>query len=398
MTTPPDVPPEEIERRLFRIQNEMQQQGLDGLMIIQRVDLYYFSGTAQNGMLYVPAAGDPVLFVKRFTPRARRESPLEHLVEIGSVTEIPALLRDRLDRPPIKVGFELDVLPVRDFNFYCRLFKFPDPVDGSRAVLKVRQVKSEWELGQMDAAAALSARIFEYIRLSIRPGLSEIEFAGRVETFARKHGHGAMLRDRGFQERGYPWHILSGRSGGMVGPLEAPASGEGTSPAFPYGAGRKLLSANEPVMVDFGTVLNGYHMDETRMYAIGSIPDSARRATDAAMEIERRVMETAAPGVRVNALFDLSVTTADRLGYAREYLGPPGYKVGFIGHGIGTELVEPPFIARNRTDRLTPGMTFALEPKLVFQDEFAAGVESVYAVTESGCRRITRIPQEIFIC
>jgi Xaa-Pro aminopeptidase len=86
------------------------------------------------------------------------------------------------------------------------------------------------------------------------------------------------------------------------------------------------------------------------------------------------------------------------LGYAKEYLGPPGYKVSFIGHGIGLELIEPPIIAKGRKDRLEKGMTFALEPKIVFEDEFAAGIESVVLVTETGFNLISKVPVDVFIC
>jgi Xaa-Pro dipeptidase len=89
---------------------------------------------------------------------------------------------------------------------------------------------------------------------------------------------------------------------------------------------------------------------------------------------------------------------ATSLGYAETYLGPPGYKVSFVGHGIGLELIEPPFIAKNREEPLEPGMTVALEPKIVFQDEFIAGIESVFRVSESGSQLISKIPTEIFSC
>jgi Xaa-Pro aminopeptidase len=62
------------------------------------------------------------------------------------------------------------------------------------------------------------------------------------------------------------------------------------------------------------------------------------------------------------------------------------------------ELIEQPVIARGRDEQLMPGMVFALEPKMVFQNEFSAGIESVFAVTETGSRLISRVPVEIFIC
>ena len=392
------VPVSEIERRKNRIQHELQEIGIEALFIVQRVDLFYFTGTAQNGYLFMPARGNPLLFLKKYMPRAREESSIGDMVQIESVKEIPDLLSDFYGRFPRVLALEFDVLPVRDYQFYCSLFQSRDYVDGSPAIHKVRKIKSPWELRQMDRAAGLSRKTFEYIGANIRPGVGEMEFSGMCETFARRHGHGGQIRTRHYMTEGYPWHILSGKSGGMVGLLDSPASGEGTSVAFPCGAGNKLLASREPVMVDFGTVLNGYHMDETRMFAIDSMPEKAMRACHAAIEIHNTVLEEVKPGLSVGELFERALVKARTLGYAEQYLGPPGYKVNFVGHGIGLELIEPPIISRGREDLLEPGMVFALEPKIVFHNEFSAGIESVFQVTATGCRLISQVPVKVFIC
>lgn len=398
MTQDSKVPPNEIRRRQVAIQRELQEKGIEGLLIVQRVDLFYFSGTAQNGFLYMPAEGEPLLCIKKFMARAQKESSLENIIEIRSVNEVPGLISDYFGKLPQTLGLEFDVVPVRDFNFYRRIFPVEDYVDGSPLIQKIRMIKSPWEIEQMDRTADLSQKTFEYMRTALRPGYTEMEFAGMFETFARKLGHGAKMRVRDYQTEGYPWHILSGKSGGMVGLLDSPASGEGTSAAFPCGAGNKALAAHEPIMIDFTSVLNGYHLDETRMFAIDSMPDRAMGACQATIHIHNAVLEKVKPGMTVGELFEISASEAKSLGYEEQYLGPPGYKVSFIGHGVGLELIEPPIVAKGWEDPLVPGMTFALEPKMVFQEEFAAGIESVLLVTASGCRLISKVPVEIFIC
>ena len=398
LTNPYKVPAAEIESRILKVQHAIRQNDIDGLFIVQRVDLFYFSGTAQNGYIYIPAQGQPMLFIKQYFPRAAIESSVADIVKIESIKEIPELIADRCGRPPQVLGFELDVLPVNDFNFYQSLFKVKKYVDGSPHILKVRRIKSDWEIAQLENTAAMTAKTFEYMRTAIRPGLSEMEFAGMFETYARRLGHGAGIRVRHYQTEGYPWHVLSGKSGGLTGLLDSPASGEGTSAAFPVGAGLKKLCVNEPIMVDLGSVLNGYHMDETRMFAIGSMPAKAMRTCRVAIEIHNTIIEKARPGITLGELFDHSVRLAATLGYAESYLGIPGHKVSFIGHGIGLEIVEPHIIARNRKDRLEPGMVFALEPKFVYKNEFCAGIESVFLVTETGARLLSKVPVEVFIC
>jgi Xaa-Pro aminopeptidase len=84
------------------------------------------------------------------------------------------------------------------------------------------------------------------------------------------------------------------------------------------------------------------------------------------------------------------------LGYGDSYLGPPGLQTKFIGHGIGLELNEFPFLAQGQSYPLEEGMTFAVEPKIVFPGEGSVGTENTVLVTSKGCEILTPIDMEIF--
>jgi Xaa-Pro aminopeptidase len=394
ITTPPNsptsalpsftVPAGEIDRRIQCVQEQLQDAGLDGIIVLQRVDLFYLSGTAQNGCLYLPAEGPPLLFIKQSASRARAESPIAQLIEIASIREVPMRIADAHGRPPTKLGFELDVLPVNEFRFYQELFQPAECVDASPFILHSRRLKSAWEIEQIRSTAAMSGRTFAYMRDLIRPGLTEMEFAGLFEAYARGIGHGGKLRVRHHNTEGYTWHVLSGASGGMVGVLDSPASGAGTSAAFPAGAGHKRLCTDEPIMVDFGSVMNGYHMDETRMFAIDRMPEPALRISRAAIELHQAALENARPGTPVGALFDLVERMACSLGLEDSFLGPPGRKVSFIGHGIGLELIEPPIIARGKNTPLEAGMVISVETTMLHPRRGYIKLEDTVAVTAGG--------------
>ncbi len=87
---------------------------------------------------------------------------------------------------------------------------------------------------------------------------------------------------------------------------------------------------------------------------------------------------------------------AEKLGYKASYLGPPGLQTRFIAHGIGLELNELPSIAQGKSYPLEEGMTFAVEPKIVFPGEGSVGIENTVAVTETGYEILTPVSQEIF--
>jgi Xaa-Pro aminopeptidase len=392
------IPGTEINRRWSKLQKVFQEKGIDGGLIVQRVDLLYFSGTAQDGALYVPSEGEPVLFIKRYFPRARKESALNQMIPIDSFRDIPACLMDHFRILPRTLGLEFDVMPVTEYNFYKNCFPAQTFVDVSPSIMNVRRFKSPWDIDQMERAADMSSQTFDYMRQVLVPDLTEMAFAGLFESFARNHGHAGKLRVRHYRTEGYSWHVLSGQSGGMTGVLDSPASGEGSSYAFPCGAGGKKISVQEPVMVDFASVLNGFHMDETRMFAIAEMPQKALQAAQAAMTIHQALLEMIKPGMCAHDIFSYARDLAVSLGYRDSYLGIPGHQVSFLGHGIGYELIEPPIIAQGKEDIIQPGMTFALEPKFVFENEFSAGIESVFLVTDTGARLISKTPPEIFIC
>jgi Xaa-Pro aminopeptidase len=132
------------------------------------------------------------------------------------------------------------------------------------------------------------------------------------------------------------------------------------------------------------------------MFSIGKMGQKFVDAYNACKEIHDAVLENARPGADCEALFLKTLQLAGKLGYKDSYLGPPGLQTRFIGHGIGLELNELPFLALGQSYPLEEGMTFAVEPKIVFPGEGSVGIENTVVVTRDGCEILTPISQEIF--
>lgn len=403
MTTPltypfPGTPEAEILARVQLLKQHMETGGITAVFLTHKPDIFYFSGTAQDCYLYIHLDHDPILFVKRYYPRAVQESPLKSIFKISSIKNIPETILDLHQHLPETCGLAFDVVPVRDFHFYQKLFNPTIFCDTTFLINECRQIKSTCEINLLKASARLSEKTFAHIRTILRPGISEMELSGEIEIFARKFGHSGTMLGRNYRAVMYPFHILSGTSGGLAGAVDTPCSGTGTSALHPSGAGPRKIKENDPVLIDFGTILNGYHMDETRMFAIGSMETKALDASKAAIEILQTLVAMMKPGMVINEVFHASIATAVKLGYEKQFLGLPGIKSNFIGHGLGLELVEAPVISKGNRDTLKPGMVLALEPKFIFKNQFAAGVESVVHITTRGAEYLTTIPHDIFIC
>ena len=387
---------EEVENRLTRIRTGMKKQEMESLLVIQKMNFYYLSGTTQDGFLFIPLEGKPLLMIKRELERAKVESPIKDTVPFRSIREMPSLIQSHTGKVPNSLGLELDVLPVRDYFKFQDLFPGTRLMDAFSILREIRKIKSPFEIDLMREAGEIGRKVYQEAKKILKDGMTEIEFGGLLEAVAKRNGHEGLLRVRSLNYEAYSWHVLSGLTGGIVSQSDSPMGGLGLSPAFPVGASFKAMKANEPILVDFGTCYHGYQVDETRMFSIGKMKPKFIDAYKTCKEIHDAVLEESKPGTDCEALFVKTLRLAEKLGYKDSYLGPPGLQTRFIAHGIGLELNELPFIAQGHSYPLEEGMTFSLEPKIVFPGEGSVGIENTVVVTEKGYEILTPVGQEIF--
>ena len=390
------TPREETENRLTRLRKSMEKEGMEAFLVVQKMDCYYLSGTTQDGLLFVPLEGKPLLMVRRELERARVESPLEVVVGFKSTRELPSLIGDLWGKLPQSLGLELDVLPVRDYFRYQDLFPGTRFMDASPVIRDIRKIKSPFEIELMRVAGDIGKKVYQEGKEILQEGMTEIEFGGLLEAAAKRYGHEGLLRVRSLNYEAYTWHVLSGPSGGIVSQSDSPMGGLGLSPAFPVGASLRVMRAHEPILVDFGTCYHGYQVDETRMFSIGEMDKKFIDAYNACREIHDAVLEETRPGADCEAIFQKTLRLAKKLGYSDSYLGPPGLQTHFIAHGVGLELNEFPFLAQGQSYPLEEGMTFAVEPKIVFPGEGSVGLENTVLVTRDGYEILTPLKQDIF--
>ncbi len=375
------TPLEEIENRLCRIRVAMEKNEVGAFLVVQKMNIYYHTGMTQDGLLFIPLEGKPLLMIKRELERAKVESPLKQIVALKSIRDIPTLIQNHYGKRLNSLGLELDVLPVKDYFKFQELFPNTRFIDASPILRETRKIKSSFEIDLMRKAGEIGKKVYQEAKKILKKGMTEIEFGGLLEAAAKKYGHEGLLRVRSLNYEAYTWHVLSGVTGGIVSPV---------------GASLKKMRTHEPILVDFGTCFHGYQADETRMFSIGRMKQKFIDAYNACKEIHDTVLEETRPEADCEAIFLKTVRLAEKLGYKDSYLGPSGLQTRFIAHGIGLELNELPFVAQGQSYPLEEGMTFAVEPKIVFPGEGSVGLENTVVVTEKGYKILTQVSQEIF--
>jgi Xaa-Pro dipeptidase len=383
------TPREEIQSRIARFQKLLQDSDIAGVLISQNVDLFYFAGTIQRSSLFVPAEGEAVLAVHRNLDRAQKESSLSQIIPSKNSQQLAQVLSDFNYSIRGRIGLEMDVLPAKYYLALRRDYPQADFLDISELVRKIRMIKSEYEISQIRKACDILNQIMLTAQRGIRPGMTELEVDSMLVALARRLGHQGLLRMRGYNQEMFCTHIFCGKTATPSPTMNVPVGGLGTTPAIAQGASLNVITKNEPLIIDFGVGINGYVTDMTRTFVIGKLSQKLQQAYSVAKEIKDFMEQWVTPGRSWSQLYRETLKLARRRGYQDYFMGYKEHQVSFVGHGIGLEIDEYPVIAPGFHEEFRENMIFALEPKLVFPDVGAVGVEDDYLVTKEGVERLT---------
>jgi len=391
------VPREEVVHRLERFQEELVKIGLDAALITHNADLLYLTGTIQQAQLWVPAQGQPLLLVKKNLARARDDSPLDRIFPLSGLAEMPGILKEFGLFPAgrFRLGLELDVLPAKFYLRYQHLFPTVQVEDISPVLRQIRAVKSEFELDMMRKAGEMADALFQAAQEILVEGMSEVELAGLVEAVVRKAGHQALVRVRSYGAELVWGHLLSGPPAVQPSLFDSPTGGIGVSPAMPHGSGFRKIGRREPVILDYPGVYNGYILEQTRILSLGSLPPHLEDAYQVSREILAYLEQEVRAGMTWGEVDLLARRKAEKSHFAANFLGFDGYRVPFVGHGVGLELDELPVLAAGLEKPLLSGMTVAIEPKFLFPDEGVVGLENTYVVRENGLESLMTSSEEL---
>ncbi|MBN1959216.1 MAG: aminopeptidase P family protein [Desulfuromonadales bacterium] len=379
----------EYQQRIERLQNRLTTLQLDGALYFYPIDVFYFCATRQTATLWVPSSGAPVLFVRKSYARAVEEACIDDIRRFPRSSEFSDQIVGR------KIGMTFDVIPVQQFHYYQQLLPRREFVDISQLHRELRSLKSPWELERMRHSGAQLSRVFASMVDYIQPGLRELDVAAEFEVRLRRIGGEGLVRMRAFNQELFLGLTVSGENAAAGGFFDGAATGVGLSSAAPHGASQALILPDQPIMLDYTGIFDGYIVDMTRMYVCGRLDPQCRDAFTLARKIQDHIAAQLTPGALCSDLYDQALCMARDAGLENNFMGPPGEQAGFIGHGVGLELDEYPVLAPKSAVSLQRGQTIAVEPKFTFAGRGIVGIENTYAVTAQGGEKISVLSDDL---
>ncbi|HVM31395.1 MAG TPA: Xaa-Pro peptidase family protein [Candidatus Limnocylindrales bacterium] len=391
----PAIPWTRYQQRLARAQALLPDHDAAALLVGVGADLFWLTGYAalpleRLTMLVVAQQGKPSLVVPRLEQSVAQEAPAARagLVELAAWQEtddpfalVAELLRASGSRPEIQLGplggawGRLGALLVSDTlraSFLLNLqAAIPDAAFGvaSPVLGPLRALKDDEEIALLRLAAEGADRVVSQVAAGRLVGRREAEVAREVRDRLVAEGHDEAV-----------FAIVAS------GPNSASPHHE---------AGEREIRAGEPIVLDIGGRLGGYHSDITRtLWVTGDgdarPDDQFRQLFDVLLRAQLRGREAVAAGVPAEQVDEA----------ARSIISAAGLGEHFIhrtGHGIGIEGHEEPYIVAGNQTRLAVGHAFSVEPGIYLEGRYGARIEDIVICAPGGGESLNRLPRELMV-
>ena len=356
----------EREQRREKARAQMRQLGFAAMLIEPGANMDYFAGIqwGRSERLFaflLPVTGKPVVIAPgfeqqraedqvkgRFDLRVWQEDQNPEVLVVDTLKDL-GLASGRLAVDPSARTFVLTELATAR----------PGMQFGTAALVvnQSRGVKTQHEIEIMRFANQTTLQAYREAFKSLRAGMTQAELAGRVSAEMKKLGYdGGAL-------------VLFGESS-----------------AYPHGLPHpRELQENQVVLVDGGLNVHGYQSDMTRTVVFGTPSAEMQKVFDVVHEAQAKAIAFAGPGNECGQVDAVARKVITDAGYG------PDYRTFThrLGHGIGLEGHEWPYLVRGSRIVLEPGMTFSDEPGIYQYGKFGIRLEDIMAITESGAEMMT---------
>lgn len=357
--------------RIAKVQEKMRSESYDSLLLGPTPNMYYFTGLQTSPderlqLIIIPADGKPAAVLpEMYMDKAK--------AVLGSSFTLEAWTDD-------KDPFQLAGSRIKSFNSKClavdntiradhligliNILPESEFIEAEPLTKALRAFKDDNEISLMHEAGKMADQVMAKVQEIIKPGISEKELAARIEMEYKK-----VADDISFK----------------------PIVASGPNAAQPHHSpGDRLLEKGDFIVVDCGALFKGYCSDITRTFCLG-------KATAEMKDIYEAVKQANAAAFK--ALQDnsgLSGAATDAV--ARKVITEAGYGPYFnhrLGHGIGLEVHEAPYLVEGNDEPLQKGAAFTIEPGIYLSGKFGVRIEDVAVITGEGPRLLTAYNREL---
>ncbi len=363
-----EVPSFDYAGRVARCRVTMERFGIDVLLASLGSELPYLTGyqampLERLTMAVIPRDGDATLVVPRLeAPRVERHDDVFEVLAWGE-TENPIEIVGNLigSRNVAAIGDRTWAVFLLELQAALPATEFTSARDLTAAL---RLIKEPAEIDLLRRAAEAVDRV--------AARLATHHFAGKTERRLSREVID-MTREEGCETVDFAI-VASGPNG--ASPHHEPDE--------------RVIGPGDSVVIDFGGTVHGYHSDTTRTFHVGEPTADYREVYEVVRQAQAAGADAVQPGIEAQAVDAVARDIITAAGYG-------DYFIHRLGHGIGLDGHEDPYLVSGNTQSLEPGMAFSIEPGIYLPGRFGVRIEDIVICTDEGVDRLNRSPRELIV-
>lgn len=358
-----------MKERVNRLRRLLQERGLEAMVITQPENRHYLSGfTGSSGALLI--SKDAAFLITSFVylEQAGGQAPGFSIVRENATARLghefaTALLGLLVKIDARRIGFEGQHLTFAQHREWAAVLKGRELVALEGLVEGMRAVKDEAELALIKKAVALTDEACKHLMNYIRPGLTEREVAWEAERF---------MREQGAEKLAFDVILASGPNGAM--PHAVPTE--------------RVIGRSEPIVIDMGAQVDGYHSDLSRTICLGKPDERFRQIYDIVLQAQERAEDGVREGMTGREVDALARQVIEGAGYGKHF----GHG---LGHGVGLSMRdELPRASKASDDLLRSGSVLTIEPGIYIPHWGGVRIEDIVVVGKEGAEVLSTASKE----
>lgn len=341
--------------RILGLRNKMAGLNIQGMIISNPINVKYLTGIEAEGILLITRKENVYITDSRYIEYVSNTiTPFDEIV----VDDFKNISKDDYENFFLfceNVGFEENFVTYADYKRYMHTYKINNFVEASCLMEKLRIIKDSEEINSIKQACKITDDCFEILLEYIKPGMTEKDIAKKIENYYREHSDGVSFE-----------------------PIVA--SGENSSKPHAVPTERKI-NENDIITIDMGCKVNGYCSDMTRTIFIGEPTEEQKRVYNIVLENQEKSLNDMKDGASIKDITKIVTSNFELQGYDL---------VHALGHGVGLEIHEHPFIRLSSDNTLKERMIVTNEPGIYIPGNFGVRIEDTVLITKDGPEVLTK--------
>lgn len=348
--------------RIKTLRNKMAGLNIEGMIISNPINIKYLTGIEAEGIFLITRKENIYITDGRYIEYVNSIlTPFDEII----IDDFKNVSKDEYENFFIfceNVGFEENYVTYANYKEYMHKYKINNFVEAETLLEQLRMLKDDEEIKNIKKACRITDDCFKFLLEYIKVGMTEKQIARKIEEYYKENADGLSFDT-------------------IV------ASGENSSKPHAVPSDRKIQE-QDIITIDMGCKINGYCSDMTRTIFVGGQTPEQKRIYDLVLENQEKVLNEICDGAIIKNITKGLVTNFEDKGYDL---------IHALGHGVGLEIHEKPYINARNESTLKEDMVITDEPGIYIPGNFGVRIEDTVLVTKQGALVLTESKKECII-